>query len=524
MTVRGRTRGVVAAGDSQTALAGARLLEVGGNAVDAIVAAAFAAFVCELPLCSPLGGAVMLLEEPSGETHAIDMFARAPGLGSERPSEMDFRGLDVRFGATSQTFHVGRASAAVPLALPGLLDIHARWGRIPLAEVVAPAIAYGRGGFTLGPVIASILGVLAPILAGDPECRALYATPDAALGAGQGGTGISAGALLRNTELAGVLEDLARSPTTLRDVYAAFAREFGTARGGLVTQEDVDRARITSLSPIRLTHRGWNVATMPAPSTGGMLVALGLRLHEGDGKHAFLSREHLLGVARVQEILLEERGRASLDDTYVEALRARLAARKAASPVPDSVLGSTTHLSAIDENGLTVALTLTNGEGCGHVLAGTGMLVNNLLGEEDIHPNGFHLDPPGQPLTTMMAPTILRSGGRRVALGSGGSNRLRNAILQVLLGLVEHEKDIATAVEAPRVQIEARTDRTFRLAFEGGGLAPDVTSALLATYPVDPAVFDGPTFFFGGVHAATASGDTFAGAGDPRRSGAVATV
>ena len=118
------------------------------------------------------------------------------------------------------------------------------------------------------------------------------------------------------------------------------------------------------------------------------------------------------------------------------------------------MLGSTTHISVIDEHGGAVALTLTNGEGSGHVLGATGIVVNNLLGEEDIHPGGFHRDPPGRALSTMMAPTLLRRGSDRIVLGSGGSNRLRNAILQVLVGLLEHGVPVNRAVNAPRIQLE----------------------------------------------------------------------
>jgi gamma-glutamyltranspeptidase/glutathione hydrolase len=169
-------------------------------------------------------------------------------------------------------------------------------------------------------------------------------------------------------------------------------------------------------------------------------------------------------------------------------------------------------------------MTLTNGETCGRVLPGTGMIANNLLGEEDIHPNGFHVDPPGAPLSTMMAPTILRRGERRIALGSGGSNRLRNAILQVLVGLVEHGVDVETAVRASRIHLEPRGGH-LRAAFESVGLAEGVANAIIAAYPHDPAIFAALHLYFGGVHAAVANGDgSFTGAGDPRRGGAVAIV
>jgi gamma-glutamyltranspeptidase/glutathione hydrolase len=154
------------------------------------------------------------------------------------------------------------------------------------------------------------------------------------------------------------------------------------------------------------------------------------------------------------------------------------------------------------------------------VLGSTGMVVNNLLGEQDIHPHGFHRDPPGRALGTMMAPTLLRRGADRIALGSGGSNRLRNAILQVLVGLVEHGMDPERAVGAPRLQLELGSERP-RLAFEAAGLDPAIASALRTSYP-DHRVFEEKNFYFGGAHVALRVGDTFAGAGDPRRGGAIA--
>jgi gamma-glutamyltranspeptidase/glutathione hydrolase len=119
---------VIAAGDPQTAEAGAALLRSGGNAVDAIVAGAFAAFVCELPLCSPLGGGVLLLEHAGAPAVAFDLFARTPGIDAPSGGPRDFEPITVSFGAATQVFHVGRASVAVPLALAGLIDVQQRFG------------------------------------------------------------------------------------------------------------------------------------------------------------------------------------------------------------------------------------------------------------------------------------------------------------------------------------------------------------------------------------------------------------
>src|SRR5690606_1875869 len=142
-----RSAGAVAAGDRQTAEAGAQVLREGGSAVDAICAAAFAAFVVEPPLCSPAGAGALLFGDVHHGFHLLDFFACAPGLGLKAPpARLDFHVVDVDFGPTVQQFHVGRGSVAVPGALPGLLEAHRRAGRLPLPEVLAPAIALARHG------------------------------------------------------------------------------------------------------------------------------------------------------------------------------------------------------------------------------------------------------------------------------------------------------------------------------------------------------------------------------------------
>jgi gamma-glutamyltranspeptidase / glutathione hydrolase len=523
-----RQNGVVAAGDPQTANAGATLLRAGGNAIDAAVASAFAAFVCEMPLCSPLGGGVLLVHRAGDAPRAFDMFARTPGLGGGATSSLEFEGVEVSFGAATQVFHVGRGSAAVPLALPGLLDLHRRLGARPLAEVVAPAVRLGKEGFVLGPGVAFVFEVLEPIARRTNECWALYCSPTDPTRLAR------TGERLLNRDLGTTLEDIGRSGEEgWRAIASELATAFGPSEGGLISEHDLASAKVTEDDPLHTVHRGWEVLTMPGPSTGGVLVALGARLLEGVDALPFLSQAHVLRVARVQEALLAERARdgtcsfdercrdrrevrAILDEERINELKKEIAS---GAPLHgcENRLGSTTHISVIDSEGSAVALTLTNGEGCGHVLPGTGMVVNNLLGEEDLHPRGFHRDAPGTALTTMMAPTLLARGDDRIALGSGGSNRLRTAILHVLSGIVDHGLDPERAVVAPRIHLERS-----RLAFERAGLAADVVAALVAAYPNAPAVFAAPNLYFGGVHVALRSAGVFSGIGDPRRGGAVA--
>ena len=530
-----RTRGVVAAGDPQTAAAGAHALRAGGNATDAAVAAALAAFVCEMPLASPLGGGVLVAWHPGQPPVSLDFFTRTPGLGGGRvalPSDFDHVAVD--FGATSQIFHVGRASAAVPLALPGLLEAHRRWGRLPLPEVAAPAIELGTLGYVLGEQVAYVFSLLVPIVTRSSECQALYFDGDEVA---------RGGARLNNPDLAQTLRDVARDPGHLRGAYEQLAREFAPREGGLITSEDVRCLEVVEAAPVVVEHGEWQLATMPPPSSGGVLVALGLKLLEGVGAEApFLSQAHLRRLMCVQDTLLDVRDERFdlscrdagfvcdlLSPRRVSELRARAGTH--AAQAPGNQLGSTTHISALDEAGSAVTLTLTNGEGCGHVLSGTGMVVNNMLGEEDIHPRGFHRDEPGTRLSTMMAPTVLRGRDRIIALGSGGSNRLRTAILSVASHLVEHGVSPQAAVDAPRLHLEPVRSRrggdgrwVRSLAYECVGLEAPAQQELRRDYPDAPVAFAQQNMFFGGVHVAMREDGVFSGAGDSRRGGSVAVV
>ena len=418
--------GVVVAGDEQTARAGARMLAQGGNSVDAAVAAGMAAFVCEIALCGPLGGGVLVNRQSHGEMTAVDFFARIPGLGLSRQPDVEFGDAVIDFGVTTQTFKVGRGAAALGLALPGLIDSHRKWGKLPLHVVVEPAVELGRQGFVVGEQMAYILSLIAPIFAYTPESKRLIEID---------GRLPENGESLANAQLAGVLEDIGRDPKRVSDLYSDLRTHFGVGHGGFFTDQDMRDYAVDFLEPISVPMGEWSLSTMPAPSSGGALIALGLRLLEGVSKRVdFMSLEHLVEVVTTQRLLLDVRtpdfDAQVHDRSFVEQLLSDESVRtlqnclgRMPGDVHDNHLGSTTQISALDGNGGVTSLTLTNGEGCGVVLPGTGIEVNNLLGEEDINPRGFHVDPAGMHMSTMMAPTIgVGPGGDLIALGSGGSN------------------------------------------------------------------------------------------------------
>jgi gamma-glutamyltranspeptidase/glutathione hydrolase len=178
-----------------------------------------------------------------------------------------------------------------------------------------------------------------------------------------------------------------------------------------------------------------------------------------------------------------------------------------------SRLGSTTHVSVLDADGWACAVTTTNGEGSGIVIPGTGVHANNLMGEEDLSPAGWFTHPPGRRLPSMMAPTVVLDAGEpELVLGSAGSNRIRSAILQVIVNAIDHGMDAQAAVDAPR------------LHFEDGLVyaEPGIDGATLEAAGRSLAWFREPNLFFGGCQAVERHHQTraFSGGGDPRRGGA----
>ena len=287
------------------------------------------------------------------------------------------------------------------------------------------------------------------------------------------------------------------------------------------------------LSPVEISLGDWTVATMPPPSVGGALIAVGLKCLEGlSAKHDFFSEPHLLQIAQIQRMLLELRKGdfdlqiadpevmgGLLSEPSISQLRAQTVFGNATEI--SHPLGSTTQVSVIDADGAAVSLTLTNGEGCGYVLRGTGIEVNNSLGEADITPRGFHALQPGQAMMTMMAPTLAQSQSSRcIALGSGGSNRLRNAIMQTLSHIIEYGRSVENAVSAPRIHVESQGSG-LELNIERDVLTEPHFDALRRHFP-EIILFPERNMFFGGVHTAYVKGDHVGGIGDARRGGCVA--
>ena len=508
--------GIIAAGHPLTAEAAEHMLRAGGNAYDAVLAAMCAAFAAEPVLASPGGGGFLLAQPASGAPRLYDFFVHTPAR--RRPeSELDFYGIIADFGTAQQEFHTGRGTVTVPGCIRGLFEVQRDLCRLPMRDIVAPAIDYARQGVTVTAYQAYLFGVVQATFTCTEAVRAIF-------GSGvREGEPVGEGETLRQTELADVLETLAVEGDDLfyrGEIAAAIAEDM--REGGQVTREDLAAYRVERRAPLSLDYADTRVLTNPPPSSGGILIAFGLKLAEALelGSTAYGSAEHVRRLARVMDATARARAEACalsgsqvldesmlLDPGLVERYRNEVAGRAA------SVSG-TTQITVIDALGNVATLTVSNGEGSGYVAPGTGIVLNNMLGEEDLNPEGFHRWPTAHRMTSMMAPTIvIDRDGATTATGSGGSNRIRTAILQLLLNLIDRGMALEEAVTAARIHYENGL-----LSLEGG-FDRELLDELVEEFP-EHHFWDEFNMFFGGAHSCKrdAAGHLDA-AGDPRRGG-----
>ncbi len=537
--------GVISAGHEKTAEAGRIILQAGGNAFDAAVAAAFMACVAEPTLTSLGGGGFLLAHSVSdqagsksravGRDTLFDFFTQTPRHRTAHwaaVTQPDFYPIDANFGDTVQEFHIGLASMAVPGVFAGLLTVHRQLGRLPLSVVVEPAVACARTGLIVTGFQGYCYNLLSPILMATAGARAVYAPQ---------GSRLKAGETLHMPAFADNLEYLASlgDEEALRAFYegeiAQKTVQDCQADGGFLSLDDFKQYAVIERSPLTITYRGVQMLTNPPPSAGGALVAFCLELLDKfDLSEMTLgSEEHLQLLSQAMRWTNEAR-RSHLDsalfdpdvaeqfiapdliDKYAQLLQAT-------TSNGFNRWGSTTHISVMDDEGNAASITTSNGEGSSYMIPGTQIMMNNMLGEEDLNPQGFNQWPLNQRMSSMMAPTMILKGGKpQLVLGSGGSNRIRTAILQVISNILDFGMPLAAAVEAPRIHWESGV---FHLEPPLASAPPVDSSAaeILSELGTERIVrWQQPNMFFGGVHAVglNAAG-ALQGAGDPRRSGVV---
>lgn len=509
-----RSKGIIAAGHPETAAAAEAILHEGGNAFDAVVAGHFTACVAEPVLASLAGGGFLLAHTVENKNVVYDFFVQTP-RNKTPASELDFYPISANFGTAQQEFHIGLGSAATPGCVKGLFEIHRDLCTMPLKRLAEPALELARNGVKINLFHAYIFEIVEAIYSSTIEAQHTFAANK------NNSHLISEGDILKLPQFADTLDALVHEGDDLfyRGEIAGHIAKL-SSNGGHLTRRDLECYKVIKRRPLQLRYHDTTLFSNPPPSSGGILIAFALKLLDDQqpAKYPFGSLAHLDLLAKVMELTdkarIDSEAKKSypsdetllLDPAYLAKYRQHILGRS------ESLRG-TTHMAIIDKDGNIASMSVSNGEGCGHLIPGTGIMLNNMLGEEDLNSIGFHKWRPDQRMTSMMSPTLLLTpDGDEIALGSGGSNRIRTAILQVILNLVDYGMSPKNAVNSPRIHYEKGL-----LSIEGGFDNKEITR-LVGRYP-EHRMWQERNLYFGGTHTVMKNSTGFSGAGDIRRGG-----
>ena len=503
-------KSIVASGHNLVSDAAAQILQSGGNAFDAVVAAGFASAVAE-PALTSLGGGGLLVGYSQHKRRNVyfDFFVDTPGRGRENKLvEPDFFPIQVTFSGSFQNFNVGLGSVAVPGILKGLLHTHKRLGSIPLVEVIRPARELAVG-HVLNQQQGHFLTLLEPIMTLTQRSKHIY-QPE--------GDYLQTGDMIMNPDMVGFLDRLVDEGDDcfyLGDIAQKIDQEMRD-HGGLLTKEDLAAFEVRERPPLTVPYRGHTFVTASEPSMGGTLIGLFLAVQDKlrSEKAEWGSEQDLSSTVGIMQEVERQRQRGVTDpQSLVRFLENKEPLENSVNQVRLFSRG-TTHISIADNDGNCASMTCSNGEGSGYIAPGTGVMLNNMMGEDDLHPNGFHSSLPGDRVFSMMSPSYLMTNGKvELVLGSGGSKRIRSAIGHVITQVLDFARPLQAAVESPRLYLDEDC-----LQIEPGykQTTIDYVKKIL---PVN--VWPQKDVYFGGVHAVIPG---IEGAGDPRRGGAVRVV
>lgn len=485
--------------------------DAGGNAVDAALAAVLVASVTEPGVVSAAGGAyITVAPSDGGAAVTVDGNVEMPGRGLPRERfGQGTRDITCGYGG-GVTMTVGHGSVATPGALAGLDLAHSRYGRAPWAEVVTPAVETARASFPMGSASHHYLQYThESVFGADAESHAALHGSDGDL--------VGVGEPVFVAGLADTLQLIATEGA--RAFYegelAARLADDMAANAGLITLADLRAYRPAVRPALQLRTGPWQLSTNPPPAVGGVVLAALLTLL-GDRPHSAWDGADLAHLVKVQRAVLEQRAvRLDLAEDRVAAARALLASVDHGDLARLRTSANTVHVSVVDGDGGACAITCSAGYGSGVMAPGTGLWLNNCLGEQELNRQGLHMAKPGERLVSNMAPTVGRtSDGAVLAIGSPGADRITTALTQVLAGVANAGMSLAAAIAHPRLHVRDAAEQP-RVDHE-----EDLTLPALA---LPTQSYPRHSMYFGGVAAALREGGgAMSAAGDPRRAAAVA--
>ena len=510
-------KGAVASGHIETSKAAIEAMEAGGNAADAALAALTTSSVCEPILTSPFGGGFMLWVPKSAKPVVYDFFVQTPK--KKRPeSELDFYPKSLQFGAEEQVYHLGWGSIGVPGLVKGIFEIHRDLGTLAIDEIFAPAIRIAREGYTVNDMNSYVYTVLKDVIGNTEEARKTHSNPHT-------NEFYQAGDIFRSKEMLSLFEILVADGDKALyggDVGSELAKLM-KENGGYISEKDLADYQVIKRKPISSKFGKSLFLSCPPPSMSGLFLRLALNLvNDIDFETIeFRSPKYYLFLTKLLEIAAKAREQdldAKLMDVNPMELwetEESLSQYKPEVKKAINFLGNTTHLSVIDKDENIAVITSSSGSSAGLVAPGFGFLMNNMLGEQDLNPNGFHKWDTDIRLASSMSPSVvIREDGSRLGFGSAGSNRIRSALLQSLLNFSYHGLSLEDSICEPRLHLEES-----HVSLEGG--IPIEAANLIAEKGYNVELWDELNMFFGGTHAVyyCAKNQEFISASDPRRHG-----
>ena len=477
--------GIIACGHEKTAEAGKWMYEEGGNAFDACLAALMASFVSE-PFMGGIGGGGFLNAFLANkQSYLFDFFCQTPRK-KKLAGDLEFYPVGVDYGELQEEFHIGAASIAVPGMLAGIFDIHSKLCKLPMKVLAEPAIQLAKEGVKVDGFLPATFKLLAPINMATKEAKRIFA---------KDGDLYKDGDLFANPDLADFLDHIVREGTDnfYRGDLAMKMHEQISSLGSLEF-EDFKNYKVEIREALKFHYKNKTVLCNPLPSIGGEMMKSILSKLQNKETYHWETPHFTQQWYEIQKASQIEK--QALLERHFEGKK-----------------GSTTHISCLDEMGNAAGLTVSNGEGSGYVLSGTGVMLNNMLGESALLPNGFHSWKEDSRLSSMMSPTLVLDEMSEVELvcGTGGASRIPSVVSQLIHYCVDHQLPLEEAILKPRLHFEHNVLN----------LEPELSPPSRLNSEDEINQWETQGMMFGGIHSIRKSKRGIEAIGDPRRGGVV---
>ncbi len=485
-----------------------KVFEAGGNAFDAAVCAAFDLMVSNPLMCS-IGGGGFAAVKPAGsdDVKIIDFFDAMPGKGLPKSAfGQNMKTTKLPYGTGIEVIS-GHSSIGVPGTVKGLEFVSKNYGRIPLSESLKPPAENAIKGVPLNATVAYWLSLSAEKLHWQTEyAKKLLST--------EKGEVPPKGYLMKNPDIANTFELIGQygSGVIYKGDIAKSISDEVLSGGGIITRKDLETYDVIIRNPLKVKYGDYLINTNPPPSVGGSTMVQILKVASKLGIEDY-SPENVSKLGRIIYSAFQDRFACFKEGMdYEEKLYNMLSDENILEKYKNiSSSSNTTHLCCIDDLGNACSITMSMGYGSGVGIEGTGIVMDNVLGELELNPLGFHALDPGNRLVSSMSPTIAISNNDILALGTPGASRIATSLANIFINIVKCGKDIESALHSPRIHWE---DDKFSYEY------PLVVNEKLLPNDWEIVKFDKLNMFFGGVQCVQLQNDiTLKGASDLRRNG-----